>query len=161
MLTSLQQSLDFLKLSQYNIKYEVAGRRPQRNHREEQQMGNPVLHFEVVGRDAQALQDFYREAFGWRMEPVMPAYAMAYPGVEGGINGGIGAAMDGGPGHVTFYVEVPDLEAALEKVESLGGRRVAGPMDVPNGPRLALFADAEGHVVGLTQAGSGRVRAQS
>jgi predicted enzyme related to lactoylglutathione lyase len=31
---------------------------------------------------------------------------------------------------------------------------VIGPMDVPNGPRLALFADPEGHVVGLIEAGS-------
>ncbi|MBJ7609113.1 MAG: VOC family protein [Candidatus Dormibacteraeota bacterium] len=123
-------------------------------------MGNPVMHFEVVGRDAPALQAFYGDAFGWTLAPAMPAYAMAYPGVEGGINGGIGAAMDGGPGHVTIYVDVVDLEATLETIERLGGRRVAGPIDVPNGPTLALFADPEGHVVGLTEAGSGQARAQ-
>jgi uncharacterized protein len=122
-------------------------------------MGNPVLHFEVVGRDAQALQDFYGEAFGWRMEPVIPNYAMAYPDAEGGINGGIGAAIDEGPGRVTFYVDVEDLEATLATLERLGGRCVLGPMDVPNGPRLALFADPEGHVVGLTEASSRRTRA--
>lgn len=118
-------------------------------------MGNPVTHFEVVGKDAQALQAFYGEAFGWEMAPAMPSYAMAHPGGEAGINGGIGAAMDGGSGHVTFYVEVADLEAALTVIERLGGRCVVGPMDVPNGPRLALFSDPEGHVVGLTQAGTG------
>ncbi len=122
-------------------------------------MGNPVLHFEVVGKDAQALQSFYAQAFGWELTASLPTYAMAHPGVEGGINGGIGAAMDGGPGHVTFYVDVVDLEATLQTIERLGGRRVAGPMDVPNGPRLALFADPEGHVVGLTEAGSGQARA--
>lgn len=124
-------------------------------------MGNPVLHFEVVGKDAQALQSFYGDAFGWKLAPAMPTYAMAHPGVESGINGGIGAAMDGGPGHVTFYVDVVDLEATLDTIEHLGGRRVAGPMDAPSGPRLALFADPEGHVVGLTEAGSGQARAQN
>ena len=123
-------------------------------------MGNPVSHFEVVGKDAQALQDFYGSAFGWKLTPVMPTYAMAYPGVEGAINGGIGAAMDGGPGHVTFYVDVDGLEATLETVERLGGRRVVGPMDVPNGPKLALFADPEAHVVGLIEAGSRRARTE-
>ncbi len=122
-------------------------------------MGNPVLHFEVVGKDAQALQSFYAQALGWEITASLPTYAMVHPGVEGGINGGIGAAMDGGPGHVTFYVDVVDLEATLGTIESLGGRRVAGPMDVPGGPRLALFADPEGHVVGLTEAGSGQARA--
>lgn len=49
-------------------------------------------------------------------------------------------------------------DATLSSIEGLGGRRVVGPMDVPSGPRLALFSDPEGHVVGLTQAGSGATR---
>jgi predicted enzyme related to lactoylglutathione lyase len=114
-------------------------------------MGNPVVHFEVVGRDAQALESFYKDAFDWQMQEAMPNYySMAYPGGEGGINGGIGAAMEGGgAGHVTFYVAVPDLEAALSKIEGLGGSTLMGPMDVPEGPSIAMFSDPEGHVVGL------------
>ena len=124
-------------------------------------MGNPVVHFEVIGRDAQALQSFYKDAFDWQMELALPSapqesgyYAMAHPGGEGGINGGIGAAMDGGVGHVTFYVAVPDLEAALSKIESLGGSTVMGPTDVPGGPSIAMFADPEGHRVGLVKVDS-------
>jgi uncharacterized protein len=56
-------------------------------------MGNPVVHFEVVGRDDEALQGFFRDAFDWQMRPSGPGYAMAHPGEEGGINGGIGAAI--------------------------------------------------------------------
>jgi len=118
-------------------------------------MANPVVHFEVVGKDAQALQGFYEDAFEWQMEEAIPNYyAMAHPGGEGGINGGIGAAMGGGAGHVTFYVEVPDLEAALSKIERLGGSTVMGPEEVPEGPSIAMFADPEGHVVGLLKADS-------
>jgi predicted enzyme related to lactoylglutathione lyase len=118
-------------------------------------MGNPVVHFEVVGRDAQALQRFYQDAFDWQMEPAIPSYAMAYPGGEGGINGGIGAGTDGSSaGHVTFYVAVSDLETALSKIEGLGGSTVMGPTDVPEGPSIAMFADPEGHIVGLLQADS-------
>ncbi|MBV9453546.1 MAG: VOC family protein [Rubrobacter sp.] len=114
-------------------------------------MGNPVVHFEVAGRDAKALESFYKDAFDWRTEEAMPNpyYAMAYPDGEGGINGGIGQAMDGEAGHVTFYVAVPDLEAALSKIEGLGGSTVMGPVDVPEGPSIAMFSDPEGHVVGL------------
>jgi predicted enzyme related to lactoylglutathione lyase len=119
-------------------------------------MGNPVVHFEVVGEDAETLQSFYGEAFGWQMGPSTAGYAMAHPGVEGGINGGVGASPEGSEGHVTFYVEVGDLEATLGKIEGLGGSRVAGPMDVPDGPRIAMFADPEGHLVGLLEAGSSR-----
>jgi uncharacterized protein len=114
-------------------------------------MGNPVVHFEVVGRDARALESFYKDAFDWRMEEAMPNpyYAMAHPDSEGGINGGIGQAMGDSAGHVTFYVGVPDLEAALSKIEGLGGSTVMGPMDIPEGPSIAMFSDPEGHVVGL------------
>jgi predicted enzyme related to lactoylglutathione lyase len=117
-------------------------------------MGNPVVHFEVVGKDAQALQSFYKDAFDWQMETAIPNYTIAHPGGEGGINGGIGATMDGGAGHVTFYVAVSDLEAALSKIEGLGGSTVMEPSDVPEGPRIAMFADPEGHLVGLVKADS-------
>lgn len=124
-------------------------------------MDNPVVHFEVVGKDAQALQSFYKDAFDWQMELAVPSapqesgyYAMAHPGGEGGINGGIGQAMDGSAGHVTFYVAVPDLEAALSKIEGLGGNTVMGPTDVPEGPTIAMFSDPEGHIVGLLKADS-------
>ena len=119
-------------------------------------MGNPVVHFEVVGKDAEGLQRFYGESFGWDIQPVMPVYAMAHPRADHGIDGGIGADAAGGEGHVTFYVEVDDLGDALETIERLGGRKVSEPMDVPGGPRIAMFADPEGHVVGLVEAGSQR-----
>jgi predicted enzyme related to lactoylglutathione lyase len=116
-------------------------------------MGHPVVHFEVVGRDKQVLQRFYQDAFDWQMEEAIPNYyAMAHPGGEGGINGGIGEAMDGSAGHVTFYVAVPDLEAALSRIERLGGSTVMGPTEVPEGPTIAMFADPEGHLVGLLKA---------
>jgi len=119
-------------------------------------MANPVVHFEVVGKDAQALQGFYEDAFEWQMEEAIPNYyAMALPGGDdSGINGGIGQAMCGGAGHVTFYVEVPDLEATLSKIENLGGSRVMEPTDVPEGPSIAMFTDPEGHLVGLVKGDS-------
>lgn len=112
-------------------------------------MAHPVVHFEVLGKDAEGLQTFYGKVFGWELNPVMPTYAMVSTGEDGGIAGGVGSAPDGGAGHVTFYVQVEDLAAALQQIESAGGRTVQPPMDVPGGPSIALFADPEGHVVGL------------
>lgn len=117
-------------------------------------MANPVVHFEVVGKDAQALQSFYKDAFDWQIQPAIPNYAMALPGGDGGIDGGIGSAMDGSAGHVTFYVEVPDLESALSKIASLGGSTVMEPSEVPEGPSIAMFTDPEGHLLGLVKAAS-------
>jgi uncharacterized protein len=112
-------------------------------------MANPVTHFEVLGQDAAALQSFYGQAFGWEMQDVMDGgYYIVNPG--SGPNGGVGSSM-GRPGHVTFYVEVDDLAATLARIEELGGRTIQPPMDVPNGPSIALFADPEGHVIGLVK----------
>jgi predicted enzyme related to lactoylglutathione lyase len=120
-------------------------------------MGQPVVHFEIVGRDGAALQSFYGELFGWTVDANNP---MNYGVVvrEGnvnadgvGIGGGIAAGPDGYQGHVTFYVEVPDVEAALVRAESMGGTRLMGPDDVPGGPTLGQFADPEGHLIGLVQ----------
>jgi predicted enzyme related to lactoylglutathione lyase len=117
-------------------------------------MGNPVVHFEVMGKDPIALQKFYKEAFDWEMGDPMPEarnYAMAQPKGKVGIDGGIGSAMDGDAGRVTFYVAVPNLEAALSKIQGLGGKTIMPPDNVGESTRIAQFADPEGHVIGLVQ----------
>jgi len=114
---------------------------------------NRVVHFEVLGRDAGALRKFYSEAFGWPLGPVDSSpleYSMVHLKEGGGIDGGIGKAPQG-PGHVTFYVGVDDPDAALKQIQRLGGKTVQPPTQVPGGVTFALFADPEGHVVGLVK----------
>ena len=118
-------------------------------------MGQPVVHFEVIGRDGPKLREYYGQLFGWEFgEPIGPTnYALANREVnpEGiGIAGGVGSAPEGYDGHVTFYVEVPDAEAALAKAEELGGSRMMGPDEVPGvGITIGLFTDIEGRVIGV------------
>ena len=68
-----------------------------------------------------------------------------------GIGGGV-AGYEGMTGHVTFYVEVPDVEAALAQAESLGGARVMGPQTIMPGTTIGHFTDPEGHMVGVVSA---------
>src|SRR5207248_9687884 len=114
--------------------------------------GNPVVPFEVLGRDASALRTFYSNAFGWPLGPVGEGpmeYSMVHFGeAGGGIDGGIGRAPQG-PGHATFYVGVDDAQAALDRIERLGGKTVVPPTKIPDGITFAMFADLEGHLVGL------------
>jgi predicted enzyme related to lactoylglutathione lyase len=52
--------------------------------------------------------------------------------------------------HVIFYVGVPNVEAALQKAESLGGTRRMGPEKNPGADLVvAHFTDPEGHLIGL------------
>ncbi len=113
-------------------------------------MGQPVVHFEVQGHDREALSVFYARLFGWKTKDVAEMnYTLVETEGGGGINGGIGATPEGAPGGVTFYVGSDDVAASLKRAEELGGRTVAGPMDMPDGHKWALLADPEGHVVGL------------
>jgi predicted enzyme related to lactoylglutathione lyase len=121
-------------------------------------MGQPVVHFEVIGKDGDKLRGFFTDLFGWEIDANNP---MNYGVVsrEGNVNAegaGIGGGVMGMPGeyagHVTFYVEVPDVEAALAKAESLGGTRLMGPDQVPGGPEIGQFADPEGHMIGVVKA---------
>ena len=119
-------------------------------------MGQPVVHFEIIGKDGKALQNYYSELFGWEINTDNPMnYGMvAREGnvnAEGvGIGGGIAGYADF-DSRVTFYVEVPDVEAALVKAESLGGTRIMGPDAVMDQVELGQFADPEGHVIGVVK----------
>jgi predicted enzyme related to lactoylglutathione lyase len=120
-------------------------------------MGQPVVHFEVIGKDGAKLHSYYSDLFGWEIDANNP---MKYGLVQRednvnpdgvGIAGGIGQGPEGYDGHVTFYVEVPDVEEALAKAESLGGSRIMGPETIMDSITLGQFADPEGHVIGLVQ----------
>jgi uncharacterized protein len=123
-------------------------------------MGQPVVHFEVVGRDAAKLQSYYSELFGWQIDASNPMnYGIVQregnTNSEGvGIGGGVGPGPEGYDGHVTFYVEVPDVEAALAKAEELGGSRMMGPDEVMEGLVIGMFNDPEGHTIGVIRSGS-------
>jgi predicted enzyme related to lactoylglutathione lyase len=105
-------------------------------------MGQPVVHFEIIGRDADRLRRFYAELFGWEFEvgdTVSSAVSAAgnYGFIDArllagaaAVNGGVGGGQGYEP-RVLFYVGVDDVEAALARAEELGGRRVLGPDGVP------------------------------
>lgn len=118
-------------------------------------MGQPVVHFEIVGTDGEALKAYYADLFGWEIDSSNPMRYGVVPR-EGnttddgwGIGGGITAGQAGYPGHVTVYVAVDDVEAALARAEELGGTRVMGPETVMEGLVIGLFSDPEGHVIGV------------
>jgi predicted enzyme related to lactoylglutathione lyase len=122
-------------------------------------MGQPVVHFEVIGRDGGKLQSYYSELFGWEIDANNPMeYGIVKgednPSDMGGIGGGIATGPDGYEGHVTFYIAVPDVEAALQKAESLGGERVMGPETIMGEMVLGQLKDPEGNLIGLVQGSS-------
>lgn len=111
-------------------------------------MTNPVAWFEVLGKDGTALQNFYSSLFGWSIDADNPMnYGMVAAGA-GGIAGGIGPSQDGAA-RITFYVQVDDLQASLDRAVELGGAVTVPPMEVPEGPTIAMFTDVAGNQIGL------------
>lgn len=117
-------------------------------------MAKPIVGwFEITGKDGPALQRFYAKLFDWSINDAGDGsgYGLVEAG-EKGIAGGIGASQDGAAGGVTFYVEVDDPAAFLERAEKLGGKAVVPPTQIPDfGLTFAFFADPEGHLVGLSR----------
>jgi predicted enzyme related to lactoylglutathione lyase len=123
-------------------------------------MGQPVVHFEVIGNDPQKLRDYYTGLFGWEFQTPSPvAQEVSEPGSYGfldlvtsedgtGIRGGVGGGS-GYKSHAVFYVGVPNVETALQQAESLGGLRVMGPAASPNGLVVGHFTDPEGTLIGV------------
>jgi predicted enzyme related to lactoylglutathione lyase len=119
-------------------------------------MPDPVVHFEIISAEAPSLHRFYGSVFGWKIAADNPfGYGMVDTRNPGrGINGGIGTPVPGATGHFTVYVQVPNIDAALSRVITEGGRIALSKTTVPNGPTMAQFFDPAGHLVGLIE-GSG------
>jgi hypothetical protein len=123
-----------------------------------------VVHFEVIGRDPDQLRRYYRNLFGWIFDTPSPVAkevsdVNSYGFIElitaddgTGIRGGIGGG-DGYDSHAVFYVGVQDVEAALQRAETLGGTRVMGPAASPNGLVVGHFKDPEGTLIGVAGVG--------
>ena len=110
-------------------------------------MAAKIIHVEVAGKDGPALQRFYSDVFGWELDTNNPGgYGMLR---QGELSAGIGPAQGDGPGHVTFYVNSEDPAGTLRRVEELGGRVIMPLTEVAPETTIALFADPEGHIVGL------------
>ena len=114
-------------------------------------MSNPIVHWELNTKDADKTKEFLASLFGWHVDSNNPMnYGMIDTHTEKGINGGI---QDSGqaPKATTVYIEVDDLQAYLDKAESLGGKTVMPIVVIPNMVTMAMFSDPHGNVFGLVK----------
>ena len=117
-------------------------------------MGNPVVHFEISGRDGEALSKFYNSLFGWNINYNTHGIYSVDPESENGVDGHLFSTTDDmcSSNGVTIYIEVEDLQVSLEKVESCGGQILVPPRPIPSGMgSFALFLDPSGNCIGLYQ----------
>ncbi|GIU92653.1 MAG: hypothetical protein KatS3mg011_1559 [Acidimicrobiia bacterium] len=116
-------------------------------------MANRIVHFELMGPDAQTMRDFYRRMFGWvtQAAPGLDDYYLV-DSEEAGIGGAVGKGPSESPTYQTIYVEVDHIDTALAKAEELGATTVVPRTEVPGAVTFALFSDPAGNLVGLVEA---------
>ena len=110
-------------------------------------MGQPVVHFEIGCRDIAKTADFFTRLFDWQIQAMGPA-AMINTGAGSGIQGHISALGHEPHNYTTFYVQVDDVQAYLDKAAALGGKTLVPPVAIPTGT-FAWFSDPEGNTVAL------------
>jgi predicted enzyme related to lactoylglutathione lyase len=114
-------------------------------------MSHPVIHAEIRSADPDATRAFLGELFGWTYaDGAFPGYTFADTGVEGALPTAIGP-VQGGSEAVLFFVGVEDVDTTLARAEELGGRTVQPTQQVP-GVTYGVFADPQGHVIGVASA---------
>jgi predicted enzyme related to lactoylglutathione lyase len=112
-------------------------------------VAQPVVHFEIAGKDAEKTQRFYASLFDWEVDTAtMGSFYGMVRGADGGIGGGLMAAPSGKP-YVTIYVQVDDLDAYLARAEKLGGKTAIKPTDIPGSGAFAMIQDPDGNMVGI------------
>ncbi|MET4093848.1 VOC family protein [Arthrobacter sp. UYCu712] len=123
-------------------------------------MAGGVIHFEIPAEDEGRAREFYTSAFGWEVGAVpemsyamiktTPTDATGVPSVPGSINGGM-FRREGELTSPIVTVDVDDIDAALAKINSVGGSTVLPREQVGTMGWAAYFKDTEGNIVGLWQ----------
>lgn len=116
-------------------------------------MPHPVIHAEIRSADPDATRQFFADLFGWKVasEGAFPGYTFIDTGVEGGTYVAI-SPRQGVEDEVLFFVGVQDVAATLKQAEALGGTIIQSAQTVP-GTSFGVFADAQGHKVGVAANG--------
>ncbi|MEU8077151.1 VOC family protein [Catellatospora citrea] len=123
-------------------------------------MTGKVVHFELPADDVERARAFYTDAFGWQLD-AMPEFDYIWvrtvatddrgnPAAPGAINGGLTRREAPVTGPVVT-VEVEDIDTALAKIVSCGGRVLQERRSVGTMGFTAYIADSEGNTVGLWQ----------
>jgi len=110
-------------------------------------MANPVMWFEVMGKDSIGLQRFYRDVFGWKLTPPVKElgnYSMLErPDV--GIGGGFGE----GDARVSVYVEVAEPQRFVDKAVAAGATVLMPVTQITPTTTIAMLLDPAGNTFGV------------
>lgn len=120
-------------------------------------LARPVVHLDLRGLDAPALQEFYQEVFGWVPNPELSIgdWAVAEIGT-GPLTVGIGPVPEWSARSAKFHIQVDDIDETLARIAAAGGEpvmpRTVGPtFGATHILIFTSFVDPAGNEVGLVE----------
>jgi len=118
----------------------------------------------MPAEDRKRMVKFYSTVFGWQTQqlgPEMGDYVVVTtaesdetdrPKMGGAINGGFyQKTEDPISNHPSVVIAVDDINDAVKKIKSTGGKVLNEPMDIPGVGSYASFIDTEGNLLGILQ----------
>lgn len=117
--------------------------------------------FECGTTDAAAARKFYMELFGWNAVDVPMSggmegnYTLLKIGDDdiAGLHQMSGPECEGVPSHWMTYVTTDDVDGTANRAQSLSGKIVSPPMDVPGVGRMAFLEDPTGAQIAIFKPG--------
>ena len=114
---------------------------------------------ELYANDLDSAWSFYSGLFGWVKDEAIEMGAMGTYQLFAANAGGpaIGGMMTRPPDVPQpcwlYYVNVPAIDAAVERIKAAGGQVLNGPMEVPGGSWIVQGLDPQGAVFALVAPG--------
>jgi len=114
---------------------------------------------ELMATDWTAAWPFYEKLFGWQKSTAMDMGPMGIYQIFSASGGDIGAMMtrpQDNPAPVpywNYYVFVPSVTAAADRITGGGGKVLFGPMEVPGGQWIVQGLDPQGALFCLVSQG--------
>ena len=110
-------------------------------------MANPVMWFEVMGKDSAGLQRFYREVFGWKLTP--PVKEMGNYSMLERPDTGIGGGFGEGDPRVSVYIETADPQRFVDKAVASGATVLMPVTQITPTTTIAMLLDPAGNTFGV------------
>lgn len=113
-------------------------------------MPNPVVQWQIIARDPEAVSAFYAGVFGWRVRTDNPlGYRTIETGDDRGIDGGVWPSPPEGHNLVQLFIQVEDIDATVDKATAAGAQVLFPRQLLPNGEAMAILLDPAGLSFGL------------
>ena len=114
------------------------------------QMGCPVIEWQMLVKNPEAAASFYGGLFGWSVDSNNAlGYRRIATGAAGGIDGGIWPSPPEGHNLVQLFISVESVPDYHRRAEQLGAKTIVPPQKLPDGDELAILLDPHGVPFGL------------